>query len=146
MKWIIVLLVFLLAACAPAAATPEIPETGDDVVNLEGTRWELESMGQRGAESPIVVGSTVTLEFQAEGMVVGQGGCNGYGGQYTVDGENIEIREIVSTLMACADDAVTQQEADFFQALQAADTYEVEGDRLTIFYNDGQEALVFSRM
>ena len=124
----------------PATPTPE----GDTSV-LAGTAWTLVSFGPAGAEEPVVPGSEVTLTFDAAGQAGGSGGCNSYGGSYQTDGDNITFGEIVSTLMACTDDALNEQESRFLAALGSASTFALEGDNLTIGYDGGQGVLNFVR-
>jgi heat shock protein HslJ/photosystem II stability/assembly factor-like uncharacterized protein len=125
-------------------ATPEgetTPEAGDSLAN---TQWMLESFGPQGAETPVIEGSTITLEFDATGQAGGSGGCNSYGSEYTVEGNTITFGLVNSTLRACVDEAVTQQEAQYLAALQSAGSFELTADRLTIFYEGGEGALNFS--
>jgi heat shock protein HslJ len=110
---------------------------------LLNTEWQLVSYGEPGAETPVVEGSNVTLAFRPDNFVEGNGGCNGFGGTYRIDGSNLTISEIVSTMMACTDDAVTQQESTYFLALQAATRFETTGGELTIFFGEGAEQLNF---
>jgi heat shock protein HslJ len=120
--------------------TPEPPDAGDPLAN---TQWRLVSFGEPGAEMPVIEGSAVTLEFGADGRVGGSGGCNSYGGVYQVQGDSLSFGEIVSTLMACADERVTQQEGQYLQALQSAGQFELADDRLAIRYGDGSGVLNF---
>lgn len=169
MKVVTILLTFalLLAACTlpQAAGTPEVvsstspsaentPEGSDQTTpesstdntatdNLANTQWVLTSFGATGTESEVVGESAVTLEFSSDGQAGGSGGCNSYGGSYTVEGNTITFGEIASTLMACADPALMDQETQYFAALQTASTYEIDGDTLTITYDGG--VLTFSR-
>ena len=133
--------ILILAACA---AQPGGNQTTPEAERLANTNWSLVSYGP--PESPIEVlpGTSVTLEFDAEGRAGGSGGCNSYGGDYEVENGSISFGEIVSTLMACTDPGVGEQESQFLGALQTASTYEVSGDQLTITYVDGQ-VLNFSR-
>lgn len=125
-----------------ATAAPTAPvEAGV----LAGTNWELVSFGPAGAEADVVAGSTVTLLFDTSGQAGGNGGCNSYGGAYEVAGSDISFGEIVSTLMACADDAVMDQEAQYLAALHTAESFELDGDRLTITYDGGKSVLNFIR-
>jgi heat shock protein HslJ len=126
MKWMIVLMVLVLAACAPGSS----PQS----VELEGTRWQLESLNG----TPVVPGSTVTLQFDAENFAGGNSGCNSYGGSYSLDGSSIEFSEIASTLMACMDDGIMDQEAAYLGALNSAQQVTLDGDRLTITHPGGQ--------
>jgi heat shock protein HslJ len=111
-------------------------------VNLENTHWSLVTFGSPGAERPLVEGSTITL-LLADGQAGGMGGCNAYGGTYEIENGNISFNEITSTLRACADQGVTEQERRYFQALESAGSYELDGNQLRITYNDGAGLLVF---
>jgi len=146
-------LIFLLAiilitsGCAPIGsapvptAAPTVPPGATDA--LANTNWRLVSFGVAGAEAPVIEGTSLTLEFGAGGRVGGSGGCNSYGGEYQVNGATLSINNIVSTLMACADERVMEQEQRYFQALEASARFELAGDRLTISHDDGQGALNF---
>jgi heat shock protein HslJ len=144
----------ILAACAgqpatpgvptgeptqPQTETPVLPETG----GLENTSWNLVSFGPAGEETPVVEGSNVTLVFE-EGRAGGQGGCNSYSGEYKLDGQQISFENVASTLKACIDEAVNQQEMDYFQALNQVNRFELNGENLTLFYAD-QGVLNFIR-
>lgn len=109
---------------------------------LEITPWSLVSFGAPGAETPLVEGSMITLML-AGGQAGGFGGCNSYGATYQVEGGNISINEINSTLMACANESVTEQEQRYLLALESASSYELEGKHLRITYDDGEGLLVF---
>jgi heat shock protein HslJ/photosystem II stability/assembly factor-like uncharacterized protein len=104
----------------------------------------LESFGPQGGETPGIEGSTITLEFDASGQAGGSGGCNSYGGEYTVEGNTLTFGLINSTLRACLDEAVTQQEAQYLAALQSAESFELTADTLTIFYEGGEGVLNFT--
>jgi heat shock protein HslJ len=105
--------------------------------------WKLVSFGKAGAETRVVQGMAVTLEFAENGQLGGNGGCNSYGGMYEVQGSKLKILEIISTLMACANDQVMQQESQYFSALQSATGFEISGDKLTIYDEDGRNQLNF---
>ncbi|HSJ57139.1 MAG TPA: META domain-containing protein, partial [Anaerolineae bacterium] len=137
------LLAAVLAGCGP---TPAPGSTGEPAATspagqpaLAGTSWVLTSLrGQPALES-----TRVTLEFEA-GTVGGSAGCNSYGGGAnndpyvaTPDGE-LALPEIASTLMACADAAVMQQEADYLDALASVERYRVEGDALELQNGAGE--------
>ncbi|HLF26931.1 MAG TPA: META domain-containing protein [Anaerolineae bacterium] len=145
---LLVAIVLTISACGPtgAATTPTLmptqppsnPQPPGDTNSLANTHWMLESFGALGAETPVVEGSSVTLEFGADGQAGGSGGCNSYGGPYQVQGDTLTFGEITSTLRACEDESIMQQEAEYFEALRSASTFELTGGNLTIFYGDGQ--------
>jgi heat shock protein HslJ len=136
-------IVFLLFASActtgPAGANP----AGSLPVP---SQWKLVSLGTSEAGTPVIEGSSVTLSFDQNGQAGGNGGCNSFGGKFVVQGSALSIKEVVSTLRACADSRVTDQEATYLEALRTASRFEVTGDRLTIWYKDGQSKLNFVRV
>jgi len=117
---------------APAALAQK-----PDVNPLAGTSWELDSYGVPGSEVTAVAGST-TLNFLEDGQVGGSGGCNNYGGSYTAGENTIAFSQIISTLRACADNAVTRQEQAYFEALGSASSYAVSGSSLAMWYEGGK--------
>ncbi|HSV85604.1 MAG TPA: META domain-containing protein [Levilinea sp.] len=130
MKWLMLLMLLALAGCASQAAT----------LDLEGTQWQLESIDG----DPLVAGSMITLQFDAGGAAGGNSGCNSYGGGYSLEGSRITFDEIGSTLMACLEENIMEQEAAYLGALLSAQEVSLEGDRLTITSDGG--ALVFVKV
>lgn len=99
---------------------------------LVGTRWVLESLAGPGGETvPALPDREVTAEF-SDGRLSGNGGCNNYFGGYTVDGANLSVGQVGSTMMACMPEAIMQQESRYFANLQAAATYTITDGRLMI--------------
>ncbi len=162
------LVLVLSAACTPVPEEVELPGTGDGETPeaeatgteqpttepagdepgptaLVDTFWELESFEEQGEVTPALEGAPVTLEFGEEGLAGGSAGCNSFGGQVAVGEGTISFSEVVSTLMACTDEGVMEQETRFLQALEGAAEYELSGDNLQIFYNDGEGVLNFVR-
>jgi putative lipoprotein len=109
--------------------------------SLAGTSWTLTSMN--GA--PLVEGSApITIELSSETEVGGSGGCNGYGGNYSAQASgSITFSEIISTMMACQDQLVMENEAAFLQALNNVSHYSISGDTLTL--ENGTQILIFAR-
>lgn len=138
----------LLAAMLQGALAglPGAAETGLPVVltqtatneagqPLSGTAWLLESLD--GFEVDPAIGSS--LEFDDDGAVFGNGGCNRFRGGATVDGNALEFGELASTMMAC-EEPNTRQEAAFHAALAATATYRIEETDLVLL--NAEEAVV----
>lgn len=110
--WVVPVIALLIVGCGPVAvapgatATPTAPPGAADA--LAGTHWRLESFGAVGAESLVIAGSTLTLEFGVDGQAGGSAGCNSFGGKYQVRGDTLAFSEIVSTLRDCSDRAVME--------------------------------------
>lgn len=146
----ILVALLMLTGCTitfPSVATPgatpgsTVPSNGDEP--LAGTSWALTGLG-RDAAIPVVANSTVTLDFSTDGQASGNAGCNSYGGDYTVAGEMITISELVSTLMACTDTAVMDQEQEYLAALDSAGHFAVDGNQLTIWGEGDSGTLTFT--
>ena len=137
---LLISLVFITSACSSSRAGGE--EAGNLAVP---SQWKLVSFGKTDAETPIIEGSSITLEFTGNGEVSGSGGCNSYGGEYEAQGNTLTFKDITSTLKACANQQVTEQEKQYFEALRAAGKFEITGDNLTIWYEDGQSKLNFAK-
>ena len=89
-------------------------------------------------------GSTLTATF-ASGQISGDSDCNRYSGPYEVDGTKIAIGPLASTLRACADPAVDEQEQQFLAALGLARTLSLDGGNLTLLRDDGGIAVTLQR-
>jgi len=103
--------------------------------------WKLTAYGRVDASTPAVEGTQAGLIFNQDGTVSGSSGCNGLGGDYTVEGHKITFGEFVSTLMACDDPIMTQEEAAH-KVLTGTANYKIEGDTLTITNKDNVLVLV----
>lgn len=140
------------AAIEPTATTPAssptmetaVPPTNENENLLANTQWTLGSFGPVGAETPVLAGTAVTLTFEAGGQAGGSGGCNTFGANYQVQRNTLTFGEITSTLMACTEAGVTEQEQHYLEALRTAGEFEQTGDQLVIYYDDGQGALNFT--
>lgn len=123
----ILLIVFLvLSACATEKADPSVSLLGS---------WKLTSYGPVDAPTPAVADANAELTFKDDGTVTGNSGCNGFGGSYTVDGDQIKFDQIVSTLMACDDPRMAQEQA-VQNVLMDTAAFKMEGNTLTLTNND----------
>jgi len=135
-KYLLILFVIALALSACTAEATEEPSA-----SLVGA-WTLTAYGPAGATTPAVPDTEAGLTFNEDGTVTGDSGCNGLGGSYTVEGDQITFSEIVSTLMACDDPRMVQENA-VQQVLNGAATFKIEGNTLTLTNSD--MALVLTR-
>ena len=118
----------ILSACSPQAKS------------LVGT-WKLTGYGPENSPSPAVQDSGAMLTFKADGTLSGTSGCNGFGGGYKAEGDQITFGNLISTLMACSD-PLMEQEGTMHQVLSGTATYKISGDTLTITNNG--TALIFT--
>jgi heat shock protein HslJ len=101
---------------------------------LAGTSWRATGINNgRQAVVSVVNGSTVTMNFGADGTASGSAGCNRYSAPYKMDGRNITFGQAAVTRMMCAEPAgVMEQEQQFLNALSTVATSRIEGDRLEL--------------
>lgn len=114
----------------------------DQVHDLLGTSWKLETIGGE----PAIGERSATIYFEQFDHSYGNASCNTFNATYEVmDEGKIIFGIVISTMMACADDLMTQ-EFNYQAALYGAYAYEVSDDQLTIHYiaDDEERELVFS--
>ena len=120
----------LLAACATGAEA------------LEDKTWVLESYGEPDSLNTVLEDTEITATFDStEGKVTGSAGCNHYFGGYELSGSKLSFPgPIAATEMWCGEQ-LDQQERQYLNALMDAESFKIEGDKLTI--NCGQQVLIF---
>jgi heat shock protein HslJ len=105
-------------------------EATDPAEAIQGT-WEVTGYYAGTAITSPLGGVTLTAEF-SDGRVSGNTGCNTFNGPYEIDGENITIGPLATTLAACPTPELDQQQADYLNALDLAVTFEVAAGRLDL--------------
>ena len=110
---------------------------------LEGTYWRLTAMGPVSAPQSPVSGADFTALFARQpdavsGVIVGGTGCNDYNATYTGNLNEIKVNLPVKTNNAGCAPGVSEQEGQYFLALNSATSYRILGDTLQIPYGDGQ--------
>lgn len=112
---------------------------------LEGKTWQLTSYYNGKDAIQAVLGTTaITAEFAA-GNMAGSAGCNSYSATYTQAGAKLTFGPALSTLMACAEAGVMEQESAYLTALAAVVSYRMEGNHLTLFNAAGASMAQFVR-
>lgn len=125
------------ATSSPAAANE--PTATQSVADpLADTDWVLAALD--GAVLPL--NSVLRLEFR-DGAASGFAGCNFFGGAYRLDGSALRLVEVAQTAMLCADGVLMQQEASFFDALRATETYALQNRTLELRDGSGAVRLAF---
>lgn len=124
--WLVVCLIIavgMLAACGPVA-TP---------ASLEGSHWLLESYGDpANLKLPLKEGPVTLVLNKDTGALNGSTGCNSYFGGYKVENDKLTVNgSIGSTKKACST-ALMSQETYYLLLLKTAQSYRIEGDKLTI--------------
>ena len=134
------------ASNTPAAtATPAATETPSaQTSNLEGQTWKLDwYLDSQGKQTKVLAGTEITAEFK-DGNLAGNAGCNNYFGTYQVDGNMLKVSGIGSTMMACLETGVMEQEQAYLAALGQSATFQAQADSLQIADASGKTILAYS--
>lgn len=120
-------LLLTLAACGAPADPPETgpaPEgiaTAVDPALLGGYHWRLSASADARGEPVAALhapeGAPLQLDF-VEGRLAVSNLCNRMGGSYAIEGGRLVLGDMVSTLMACADEALMARDHAANERLQ----------------------------
>jgi heat shock protein HslJ len=115
--------------------------------DLAGTSWQATAYNNGNqAVVGVLQGTILTVSFDKGGQLAGNAGCNQYSGAYTVNGEQITVGPLASTMMMCDEpEGIMDQEAQFLAALQSAATYQIVGNVLELRTKDDAVAGLFKR-
>ncbi|WP_371661418.1 META domain-containing protein [Streptomyces sp. NBC_00280] len=89
--------------------------TGSGTSEVTGVHWIVDDLTADGKKSEAPAGAW--LKIDKNGKVSGNLGCNGFGAEATVDGDEVSFVELLSTDMGCANDTMAF-EGSFSQALR----------------------------
>jgi len=128
---------------APPVPSPASPVTTTLPAGLVGVTWVLAGMGPDAVPGTLPAGAAVTLEITPDGQASGRAACNRYSGSVTVDEDQLAFGTLVQTEMACEQALMTLERA-YLDALMTAESFELSDELLTIRYDEGQNALVFT--
>jgi|GEM_PF-1076370 len=126
-----------LPGCGSGDGTGQQKGT-DQVADLQGTVWVLDNLDG----DPLVADSRISLEFQAEGRVNGHGGCNSFGGSFTLTKGSLRFGPMMSTKMSCGPE-LDEQESRFLAALGLVRAARINTTDLILTVPDREYPLVF---
>ncbi len=116
---------------------------------LAGTQWQVIAYNNgREAVVSLLLGTDITVEFEEDGQVSGNAGCNDFFGPFETGDGTIDDRRPRRHAARCARPpaGVMQQEAEFLAALESAATYTVEGNFLEMRDADDAIAVHMTRV
>ncbi len=123
-------------------------DSSDDQQKITG-KWLLKSavvVPDLVAGPPTSTEVDITFEQNSGELVFnGKSSCNYYGGEVKAFTSNaIDLSELFSTEMLCLEDEINEFELIYFNWLNRANRYDLNGDTLTLFLDDDFE-LVFEK-
>lgn len=130
----------VVSACAPSSGAAPGQAAVSAAIPLD-THWRLTAL--RGA-APLE-GHVPTLSWEADGRIHGQASCNRYFGEWSGTPQQLQLKSVGMTKMACFPDSVGQQETAFVQTLAQVRRLRMDGAQLVLEDNGGQALLRFAR-
>jgi heat shock protein HslJ len=121
----------ILASCS--SAKPDI--SGE---------WKLVSYGDTANPTPALPDVDTSFTFD-NGQMSGNVGCNGFGGEYKLNGDQITFNGIMSTLMFCEQTSAQEQGVLGVFSDNTALQIKVNGDSLNIMSADGASVVNLAR-
>lgn len=116
-------------------------ENTGDASHLDDRKWVLEQIEGR---QTFVALPYAFVNFDARKMSAGgDTSCNSFGGDYSVTGDRIAIRNIIHTMRACVEDNKMSVERDMLDGLQQANRFDIRDSRLFLYR--GNELLLTFR-
>jgi hypothetical protein len=109
---------------------------------LGGTRWRVQAYrdpASPGGLSPVLAGTTLTLDFGRDGKASGSAGCNTYSSTYMVQGSLLAFTLPTATNQLCTEpQGIMEQETVFLGLLPTIGSYSLASGQLTLTNASGQ--------
>jgi heat shock protein HslJ len=135
----------IIAALATAllAATPLFAQTAPDTPMgmapaIIGSTWTAIEINGTAPSNRLS-----TFKITEEMKAVGKGGCNNWSAPILLEGTDIRIGDIKSTMMACPGGVMVQERA-YFAALAAAKSWQAADGELRFLDAEGTVLIRFS--
>ena len=107
---------------------------GEPASLLQGHDWVVTQL----AGGAVLAEPVISVTFSDDGRLSGNASCNQFGADYRLTGEVLEISKGMSSMMAC-EDTVMQQEQSFLELLPSISRFSIPGDDgLVLHSNDGR--------
>lgn len=126
------LCVLSLSACS-IFKKPAKEQTAEDTKQsnvITDRRWKLVELAGKPVADKVNGKEPFLLLQKSDGRYSASGGCNGIGGEFTLENNGrIKFAQGMSTMMACENMEVEQE---LSKALITADNYSLSGDNLSL--------------
>ncbi len=98
-------------------------------MNLNNTIWRWQSSDSATGKITVDKPENYQLEFKADGKIAVKADCNGGGGSYATEGNNISFMRIFTTKIFCGEKSLDNR---FLRGLESARSFRIEGNTLSI--------------
>jgi heat shock protein HslJ len=118
---------------------------------LMDTNWQLTGYNNgRGGFASTIAGTEITANFGDDGTMGGSAGCNQYSAPYEISGAtptggSISFGMVATTMMMCGEpEGIMEQEQAYLAALESVTSYEIEGDQLNLYDQQGTRMAAYT--
>ncbi|MCE9677740.1 META domain-containing protein [Shewanella sp. AS1] len=130
----------LFVACAALLTACQSPSSSDHKdLEIMGT-WHIEKVQDKG----VIDYSPAQLTFGEDGKLSGNNSCNQFIGQYQLDGNQLTLTPAGSTMKACVE-ALMDQEQRVMQALTTVTQASISKGKLRLKDADNKTQLILSQ-
>jgi heat shock protein HslJ len=105
---------------------------GGSGAELTGVTWQAVAIG----EDSIPDDSGIYIQFEVDGSIKGNGGCNGFFGSLAQSDDGIGIGSLASTEMACRE-PVMSREMSFLESVHKMANFETTSNGMNLLAADG---------
>ncbi len=125
----------------PDAPTPK-RQPGTSASPIKNKRWKLLSLnGETISVTDQFKGEPyITLGLHSD-KITGNGGCNRFGGKYSLNGNKISFSGFAATKMMCED--AMKVETSFLKGLEAIDGFQMDGEDHMWLTSHGKRTMRF---
>lgn len=136
MKWLFACIgIVLMMVCCKTSKEAVMTSTP-----LFDTKWSLKKIYDNGKQE--YINSKAFIRFDKEkGSAGGNGSCNSFGSTASVQGNEVNFKNIFSTKMYC--EQVQQIENKFLRSLETVNRYEIK-DKTLMLFNHKELMLAFT--
>lgn len=120
-------LIGTLAALSLVAASFTVAVAQDEPATPEGVDWTLSRYLAPGSEELVAVPFDVEATLRLDsGMVSGSGGCNTFGGSYTIDGTSLTFPDDLTRTLSLCEEEIQAIEDVYLDALPQVAGWTIE--------------------
>ncbi|WP_083007087.1 META domain-containing protein [Halomonas sp. GT] len=109
---------------------------------LTNTYWKLDTLEGQTITTADNLREPHLVLHEENSRLAGSTGCNALIGSYRVDGKQIAFEQVGTTMMACPDTQMRNEQA-MLSTLAQVDTWQVDGSTLSLKNANGKPVAVF---
>jgi heat shock protein HslJ len=137
MKQLYAICISILMITISCKSTKEAMTTTTPLFN---TKWSLKKIYDSSKAEPVNTKAFIRFD-QEKSSAGGNGSCNSFGSNATINGSEVSFKNIFSTKMYC--EQVQQIENKYLGKLGKANRFEIK-DKTLVLYNEKQKLLEFA--